>query len=252
MSVRFSLLLGLACLNATLGAQAPASDRSRVRAEVVARQFFNAVSHGRWIDAAQLLDLTWIELNRRSLFESARRPMVHHAPTLQDLMRSDPDMPRAVAEYELARLLRHRGEARAEHFSSVFADVSDTTMLVRLSPLELGARWLQGQDMRYQLRRATLRSPSCRRTPGVSAAIDAAERLPERFVIGAIEVGDSAYVVHSDTSAFRTRMDGTAPKVAVLVWGGDRWRISPDYMLIRQGFGASVMCEVPRDSVPPS
>jgi hypothetical protein len=222
-----------------------------VRAEVVARQFFNAVSRGRWIDAAQLMDLTRIELNRQSLLESARRSRVHHPPTLQDLLRSDPDMPRAVAEYELARLLRHRGEARAEHFSSVFADVSDTNMLVRLSPLELGARWLQAQDMRYQVRRVSLRSPSYQGRPGVSAESDAAEMLPERFVIGAIEVGDRAYVVHSDTSSFE-RMDETAPKVAVLVWSGDRWRISPDFMLVRQGLGVSVMCDVPRDSVPPS
>jgi hypothetical protein len=134
----------------------------------VAAAFFKAVAEERWRDAARQLDLAAFDRFRRERIAAARLPQPpHRQTTVEDLLRHDPDMPRAVAEYQIRKMT----EARRHVFNWVdheFAGVADVDALAALSAEESAARWLQARDLRWQSRRAAERERArgCALPPG--------------------------------------------------------------------------------------
>ena len=157
VAVIASLLAGtMACATrgGTPGA-APSARRVEVAMampESVATAFFAAQAEARWRDAVSHLDLTAFDAWRRSLL--APRPPERVTPlTVEQLMEMQPDMPRAVAEYHVRQMERTMASVGA-HELVEFADVPSLDSLRRLTTEEAAARWLYGQDIRWQARLA--------------------------------------------------------------------------------------------------
>ena len=75
----------------TAAAQEPPPNAA---AAEVASAFFRAIAQQRWRDAVRYLDPTGLEPYRQQVVAAARRPP--HVTTVEELLRGDPDMPRAV------------------------------------------------------------------------------------------------------------------------------------------------------------
>ena len=139
-------------------------------------------------------------------------------------MRSDTAMPRAVAEYRASQY--NANVARADQtFSSVFADVPDTTTLRSLTPRELGARWVKGADPRH-----FFVGPGC---PHPQGAEHESSRT-RASVIGAVYQGDTAFVLHrfNEGTEYRQMNPDAGPLMATLIRQGDSWLIDPHEMLL--------------------
>ena len=170
--------------------------------------------------------------------------------TADEYMRMDPQMPRAVAEYQVEQARRARDEF-PDRMTWEFADVTDTTMLARLSPLELTARWLQAQDVRYQIRRAEERAPRCRQHADIVG--DTATLLSGRSFYGVVETGESAYAVYSNGMRDRANPHdlGAPPNAMELRKMRGRWLIVPNFSLVRNALGVMAMCIPTVDTAPP-
>ncbi len=90
----FVVLLAMAVLAVPATAQ-PSDPRA------VAEAFFNAVAEERWIEAARHIDLESFDAFRKAQIASARAARPEHQFTVDDLLRGQPDMPPAVAEYQV-------------------------------------------------------------------------------------------------------------------------------------------------------
>ena len=117
----------------------------------VAREFFAAERDGRWLDAARLLDLKSFEPQRaRSVSNARHAPPPFHL-TVERLLRDDPSMPRAVAEYQVKQ-----SESVFRDFNPLsyeYADVPTADSLAALPVDVAGARWLEARDPRWQMKR---------------------------------------------------------------------------------------------------
>jgi hypothetical protein len=116
--------------------------------EDVVRDFFKAEDEGRWMDAAHSLDLTRFEPIRRSAVQGAKSMTSRQKINAQEVMRWDPDMPLAVAEYQAKK--SNEGFQRVEFLSREFARVSSVDSLVALQIDEAAARWLEAKGSKWQ------------------------------------------------------------------------------------------------------
>ena len=66
--------------------------------EDVVRAFFKAEEEERWQDAAALLDQSYVVGMQRNIVHGFRNRSSIHKLTVEELMRADSTMPRAVAE----------------------------------------------------------------------------------------------------------------------------------------------------------
>jgi hypothetical protein len=115
----------------------------------VARDFFAAQRGGRWLDAAHLLDLKLFEPQRARSVANARATRPFHL-TVERLLRDDPSMPRAVAEYQVKQ-----SEAAFRDFNPLsyeYADVPTADSLAALPIDVAAARWLEAQDPRWRMK----------------------------------------------------------------------------------------------------
>lgn len=237
-------------------AQRPAARRTEPKPPDVMRAFFDAVAHERWVEAAAMLDLELLERGRRQQMEWRRHPPPDNPPTVEELMRHDPEMPRAVAEYQIAQAERFKSTA-GEMLSFEYANVRDTTMLVRMSALELGARWLEAQDSRYQMRRSAELAPDC--ADKLDTILSSVPAPPPREVLGAVGRGDTVFVLHRDSTSAgdaESVMPFFGTSVATLVLRRGGWRIVPQMTLLREVGSVSGMSfvsieRVRKDSLPP-
>jgi hypothetical protein len=198
----------------------------------VAAAFFKAVAEERWRDAARQLDLAAFDRFRRERIAAARLPQPpHRQTTVEDLLRHDPDMPRAVAEYQIRKMT----EAQRQVFNWVdheFAGVADVDSLAALSAEESAARWLQARDLRWQSRRAAERE----RARGCALPPEADSAMPSpvhEVVATAVTDSATAYVLYRDAIRRRAEPDLDAavhsdgPSVMTLRRRGGRWQILP-------------------------
>lgn len=203
------------------------------------------------MNAANLLELESLDRARRATLENERHPHAVRHLTLEWLLKQEPGMPRAVAEYQVAEAEKSLRKAEPR-FAHEYANVRDTLTLARLSPLELGARFLEARDERYQVRRAYERTPRCAfDTSGFSA--DSTHASVRPLLIGQLVLGDTAYVLHREGVIGGDDVDLImGPQVIVLHRKGGNWRIVPSESLLRWGnaSGVSVMCETLEDSIP--
>ena len=217
-----------------VAAQGPA--RASTSPAGIARAFLDAVTKSQWIDAARFLDLEPIEGLRRESMRSLRQPQQRMpAMTAEDFMRADPEMPRAVAEYQAERSNRRRLETPPDDNFYPFARISDTLTFVQLTPLYLAAHWVEGQDMRYQMRRGLELNGGCDR-----ASIDSLIKAmaPKFTVLGAVERSDTAYVLFRDdllADAEDELAPVGGPNVLPLIRRKGTWLVRPRFNLLQGG-----------------
>jgi hypothetical protein len=120
---------------------------SRAPPADVARDFFAAERDGRWLDAAHLLDLKSFEPQREQSITNARRARPEFHLTVEQLLRHNPTMPRAVAEYQVKQ-----SETMMRDFNPLlyeYADVPNADSLAHLPVDVAAARWLEAKDPRW-------------------------------------------------------------------------------------------------------
>jgi hypothetical protein len=158
-----------------------------------ARALFLAVAEARWADAAALVHPGTLEETRARHLEHARRaPELQRPETAEELMRSDPGMPRVVAEYQASRSAEMRRRFPPPRLSDGFARVETLAELEALSAREMFARFLEATDWRNRAARQIERG-------GGTITPEGRAHLPRtrHEVLGAVPDGeDAAYVVY--------------------------------------------------------
>ena len=214
------------CVARPMSAQ-PANERA-VRA--VVDSFFGAIQRERWDSAAALLDLTRFEPYFKDRVSSARSALPQREMTVEDMMAGDSTMPRAVAEWEIARMTKFRGMQNFGDMSYEFAGVHTQHELFALTVPEAAARWLEAQDERTQMREA-------RRRSGCPLRIGVPEFPESKHNVLAVALGNdsTAYVVHSDDRFGPNQYGMENERVMVLRRHAGRWRIETRLELLRPG-----------------
>jgi len=214
------------------------SGGAQERPQEVVRAFFAAEQEGRWVDAARSLDLIAFERIRKTTVEAARHRREFAGPTVESLLRLDPDMPRAVAEYQVLQWQRQMHDY--DYLAQEFAHVSSPDTLAALPVLDAAARWLEakGPVWRTELQWRDARARPRNDCPGLSDSAIKAMQIKEaqgpRAVIRAStpDTGTVSYVVidvefpgvsHADTSG----RAGPLPRAIELRKSAGEWRIEP-------------------------
>ena len=223
----------------------------------VARDFFAAERDGRWLDAARLLDLKLFEPRRARSVVNARHAQPPFHLTVERLLRDDPSMPRAVAEYQVKQ-----SEAVFRDFnplSDEYADVPTADSLAALPVDVAAARWLEAQDPRWRMKaQPRSYSQSCmqmsdsgmKRVKTLDGAAAASMYTPPPREVVAVALagltapgsGDSlSYVLFRErydssgiprSERFARREMQLSPRVLTLIRTSSGWRVVPliDYM----------------------
>lgn len=157
-------------------------------ATAVAEQLFAALEAEDWTAAASLFRRDHVEEWFAQLLQN--RPSARDARiTPEQLMKHSPDMPREVAEYQVAQI-RQRFAARS--VADELSGVSSWEEAERLDPVEAYGRHLGSRDPRVQHRRATAAVPP--------ALLDGLDWQPVAFryrVLGSVrETDDLVHVVY--------------------------------------------------------
>lgn len=230
MSGAWRLLLLAALLRAPQAAWAQEAPRD------VAASFFAAVAEARWRDAARLLDLRAFDRYRRELIASMRLPVPERTITVEEILRHQPDMPRAVAEYQVSKAQEAQRDVSAMMLSHDYAGVTSVDSLAAMSAEEAAARWVQARDDRWMSRRAleaAVRRGHC--PPGLTT--DRPEAVAPQEIVGTVITDSVAYVLHVDPRFRSTRPDadlhGPGPSVLQLRPVAGRWRIVPRQDVLR-------------------
>lgn len=191
--------------------------------ESVMRAYFQAVAERRWRDAAQFVDTAFTEQMRRHTIMSATER--ERAVTVEEHMRSDPEMPREVAEY-FVRRAQQSMRAFGNEIAHEFALVEDTTTLRQLSAMEAAARYVHAQDPRYMLWRSYSVAPGCAgRTPDDEALN---EFMPQREVLASVVRGDTAWIMYRDTAGMSSQMR-RGPEIAAMRRAQGRWLVDLEH-----------------------
>jgi hypothetical protein len=169
------------------GAQSQAQP---TKPENVAKAFFNAVAAGRWSEAAGYVDLDSFERFRQQMLGSEQSQSIAKW-TADSLIKREPDMPRAVAEYQVAQIRKHFNDS-SEALRYEFANVGTNSELAALSPIEAAARMIEAQDIRYKIR---LSHETTRCVAPYRPAMPNAEVSPDQ-ILGTIVRDSMAYVLH--------------------------------------------------------
>jgi hypothetical protein len=240
-------------------AQSPAASP-----EEVARQFFKAEDEGRWLDAARLLDLTRFESVRQTAVKSARSVRDRRPATPESLMQWQPEMPRAVAEYQAMQL--NKSIADFDILGSQFARVTSADSLAALPIDVAAARWLEARDPRWQSEMARQRALKLPRgkcpvsvvDPGALVAA-AHYHSPKAAILGTVTAGDSAaYIVVAESSGLSPMRGlprsqeagvGLSPRVLELSRVDGNWKVVPTMDIVGStgspgGMTASIICEM--------
>ena len=217
----------------------------------VVRAFFKAEDEGRWLDAARMLDLKSFEPIQRNAVTASRRQGTFRQTTAEDLMKFDPDMPRAAAEYQVKRM----NESRRTHnyLLEEFARVTSVDSLAALSTEQAAARWLEAQGPEWKMEVSAKDSRTAPKVdcPELSDSakraliVQGARMLPRATILGVTERSDSLrfVVVGEDYGSVHISDPGVngpslSPHVVTLVNSAGAWKIVPTLDMPRSnGFG---------------
>jgi hypothetical protein len=185
--------------------------------------FWQAVFAGQWPEAVGLLDLGDIERFRKAQLDAARRAS-DREPTVEDLLRRDPDMPRQAAEYEIKRRAKARLQYPPRPFW-MFYGVDSAGQLERMPLEEAAARWVQGHDPLWQVAEFR-RIHQC----AADRSLDSLAASRGAIVYGSVSAGgDTAFVAFRALWFPMTIWPGflgpLPPQIAVVQKGQDGWRI---------------------------
>ena len=247
-----------ASLIVAVGAGSAMSQSPEASPEEVVRQFFKAQDEDRWLDAAHLLDLRRFETIRRMTVRGLRMARAPFRLTPEVIMQSDPDIPRAVAEYEAKKA--NKGMEDINFLSFQFARVPSADSLEALPLDEAAARWLEAKGPKWveerDRKRAGARPPmKCPGMPDSATLMSFGQlKTPKAVVLGTTP-GDSVryVVVGRRNRGVQSRVDefesAMSPNVLTLVRVSGAWRVVPtDDMITSTGFSGntsfSIACEV--------
>jgi hypothetical protein len=211
-----------------LAALLPAQSKSGASPTEVAREFFNAQSDGRWLDAARLLDLRGFESYRQNAIRESGLKKGFVGPTPEQVMAREPGMPRVVAEYVAGKYAQ---VADSDALSMEFARTASPDALAVLSLDEAAARWLEARDPRWQLERSrTHLPPGCQRPPILPTV-----KPPPNEALGEViyrltapgGVDTLSYVVFRDPTISRGAPGLKPPGVLTLTSVNGQWKILP-------------------------
>jgi hypothetical protein len=225
---------------------APRAPAQSTGARAVADSFFSAIADERWTDAARLLDTVRFGQQFRNRVNSARAALPSPDMTVEGWMRADPEMPRAVAEWQVERMRKAKAQVPGfGDFSFEYAGITSFRMLAALSVTEAGARWLEARDPRFQMREGARRA-GCD-TALVRQIGASAQSLSE--VIAMAHVDDStAYALFRSarTRSIPEQYRGP-PELLTLRRTTTAWRVDPSVPNY-SGFSVSSMtgCAGPR------
>lgn len=187
----------------------------------VASRFLDAIAAERWTEAAQMLDLdAFREYVQHFTSRSDRSSTTRPIPTVEDLRRQDPSMPREVAEWHV-RQMREAQSRMGDPTEYEFAGVRSIAALRRLPIEEAAARWLEARSPQYSLRRQLeeMRCP-------VPDARDLP--VPERRLLGVITESDTvSYALHREELEFGGPPAGGEFGVIELKLRRGRWVVEP-------------------------
>lgn len=191
----------------------------------VAEAFFAAVAAEKWREAAGFLDLEAFDSYRKWKVAASRDETPYPTLKADDLIRLDPEMPRAVAEYQVKRAEEMRKD-RGSWLSHEFARIANAGALESLGTVDAAARWIEAQDFRYKmhLADAEAKSRGCKVPSGEEASI---QQWPPNKIVGEVVNDSNAYVLHID--AWRSlpdsgdhvstaAADAAPPKIGARAW----------------------------------
>ena len=220
-------------------AQAAADSGARVGSA-----FLQAVAAERYGDAVRLLDLWGIEAHRRrTLANWDLNPRDRKPVTADDLMRSSPDMPRAVAEYQAKKYSEPDPDADPA-LDYEFANVSDAKELAALPLADVAERWLQAQwgMVRFRRRLERLGCPNARQFTFPDSVVG-----PR--VIASTTVGDTiTYLLFEFAweriDAHNSVWHSEAPHILRVRRLQSGWRVIPTSRLLRHLYtgGTPIRC----------
>ena len=179
--------------------------------------FLDAVAQERWKDAGTLLDLAQLESLRIERATAERQRRRSPPVTVEQLMHSNPDMPRSAAEYQITQTTRQRSQSLLKFEFGL----SDPDSLLSLPIETVAARWVEVHDERWQNGEAHRNCPKDGRDDDIIA--------PAFQIIGTVSDSNRAYVLYSDT-LWQRGIDpvfAPPPRVIQLRLRGQRWQILP-------------------------
>lgn len=193
--------------------------------EAIARRFFAAVAAEQWDSAAKLLDVRPIlEERDRQLMRARSNEDVGVTP--QELMAYDSTLTLAEATTQAAIIERQR-KTHPPNYVYSFSGVRDTAELRALTPQRAAVAWLMRGDIRVHAREAQA-AAHCPVPPQ-----GAFPNWPPHTIIGVIENGDDAYVLHRDPYFARgdegdyAGVHRDVPPILLLHRTRGEWRIVP-------------------------
>lgn len=150
--------------------------------------FTGVLERGEWAAAASLCDPASLAAFKRGLLERVSPTRAETTMTVEQYLKFQPDMPREVAEYQVAEMRRAAASNRV--LEDELPGVASAEALRALTPAEVYAAWLEGGSYERQLERSIrsarvpdavleeLRSqPRPRRTYRVLGSVRDGERL---------------------------------------------------------------------------
>lgn len=243
-----SLLVPLSHLWLVLGlAASPGAAQNRARPlapRTVVDSFYAAIASERWLVAANYLDLESFAQYLRGRVNDARSAVPMRPTTVEDLMAADSTLPRAVAEWQIARFRGASGAPAFHDFSNEFAGITTFRALQDLTPAEGAARWLEANDPGHRLRRA-FAALKCPRP-----AVDSLLTLNPfgHRTVGVAQVNDStAYVLAARTVDLTdSGMYAQPPSTLLLRRRPDGWQIAPHVRMLSSANIVAVDPQCPR------
>jgi hypothetical protein len=186
-------------------------------------RFVTAWNERRWVEAAEAMDVDQFDRFRQDFIARARRQPDGPMPTVEELRRRNPDLPRDVAEYQIQQMQAERRRFE-DPTPFEFAHVRSVAALRGLTSVEAAARWLESRDPAYSAR-LQYEQAGC----PVPADLD---QMPSstRRVIGVVTEGEgTAYaIVKEERSGDDTpEFYGGDLTVIQLKERRGRWLVSP-------------------------
>jgi hypothetical protein len=142
LSTAASIVAGILCVHQRT---ATAQSRAEVQVRAVVDSFFAAAGAEKWDVAAKLLDMGAFGRILENARDNARASPPRPPMTVESLMAQDSTMPRAVAEWQVARFAKLPQDPYP-FLTYEFAGVSTPREFLALTPDEAAARWLEAQD----------------------------------------------------------------------------------------------------------
>ena len=208
----------LACCASMARSQASPSDVTA--AQAVGTAFLKAVEAADWKAAAGFLDVVPLDHYRLERIDAVRRMRRGYSITVEQLMKSDTLMPRAVAEYQVQRM---KDRSHDFNFLEMEFGIADADSLAAMSASVVAQHWLEVHDRRWALRAAFKRS-HCPMPPADSLP-------PAHFrILGTVVDGSAAYLLYQrddDPPIDLDQVRSFGPSMLYLRHGLDGWWVLP-------------------------